>query len=190
MKNLQIRAETKADEKAIFKLNVAAFESDAEAKLIDKLRADASPFISLVAELDGEIVGHIMFTPVTMVRKFAGVTIKSAVKNKKLKMMGLAPLCVLPEQQNEGIGTALVEAGFEACKAIDYTASVVLGNPFYYKRFGFVPTAEFNIDSEFRIPKELFMAVEFVPKALRWRAGRVLYHQAFAELNTNINITS
>lgn len=179
---MQIRAEKPEDKAAIYALNKAAFETDAEAKLVDRLRVQATSYVSLVAEMDGEIVGHIMFTPVTMVRKLAGVTIKSLVKNKSLKIMGLAPLSVSPEHQFTGIGTALVKAGFEACKAIDYTACVVLGNPLYYRRFGFVNSSEFKIDSEFRIPKELFMAAELTKNALRWRSGRALYHPEFADL--------
>lgn len=182
MNNVMIRPETSDDKDAIFAVNVAAFETDAEALLVDKLRESAKPYVSLVAEVGGEIIGHIMYTPVYMVRSLFGVTIKTSLKHTDLKIMGLAPLAVLPEHQNTGVGTALVKAGFEACIAIDYTACVVLGNPDYYKKFGFVPTANFGIKSEFRVPKELFMAVEFVPKALKRRKGRVLYHQAFSEL--------
>lgn len=178
--NLHIRAEKPQDKTAVFAVNKAAFETDTEAKLVDRLRADAEPFISLVAEVDGEIVGHIMFSPVSMVRKLAGVTLRKFRKHKRLKIMALAPVSVLPDHQQVGIGIALVEAGLEACKAIDCAAIVVLGNPFFYKRFGFVQTAEFKIDSEYRIPKQLFMAIELSKNALRWRSGRVLYHPAFA----------
>ena len=165
-----IRPETAADESAIHALNVAAFPSDAEARLVDCLRASADPVISLVAESDGDVVGHILFSPVTHAERAS------------IRSMGLAPMAVLPERQRQGIGSQLVDAGLRACREAGVEALVVLGHPQYYPRFGFVPASEFSIDSEYDVPDDTFMALELVPGALAGTPGTVRYHRAFAEL--------
>jgi putative acetyltransferase len=120
-----IRPETVNDHDAVHAINVSAFETPAEADLVDGLREQASPIISLVAQEHLEIVGHIMFSPATL-SDFAD-----------LKIMGLAPMAVVAEHQRQGIGSALVRAGLEKCKQLDFTAVVVLGHQDYYPRFGF-----------------------------------------------------
>lgn len=182
MTNLQIRAENSEDFEAVYALNETAFKTDAEAKLVDKLRNSAEPYISLVAEIDGKIVGHIMLTPVVMVRTAFGVTLKTWLKYKGIKIMGLAPIAVLAAHQKTGIGSALIAAAFAICRDMQFNAVVVLGFPEYYPKFGFRSAIEFNIDSEFGCPPEYFMAVELQPDALKGKSGRVVYHQAFMEL--------
>jgi putative acetyltransferase len=129
---VQIRAETDADHAAIHAVNAAAFPTAAEADLVDALRQQARPLISLVAEQDGVIVGHILFSPVTL------------DSQPDLRIMGLAPMAVAPEHQRSGIGSALVRAGLEQCRQLGYQAVVVLGHPEYYPRFGFVPSVRFH----------------------------------------------
>lgn len=167
---LNIRAEQGTDRDAIYAVNVAAFETDAEAKLVDALREQAKPIVSLVAELEGLVAGHILFSPVLL----SG--------DPTLKIMGLAPMAVLPEQQRSGIGSALVRAGLEACKDLGYAAVVVLGHPEYYPRFGFVPSSRYAIDSEYEVPEEVFMVLELEPGSLKGKSGRISYHSAFAEV--------
>lgn len=167
---MQIRPETSEDRDTVFAINASAFETPAEARLVDALRDQASPHISLVAEVEGEVVGHIMFSPVTL----SG--------HPELKAIGLAPMSVTPSRQRTGIGSALVRAGLEECKALGFTAVVVLGHPNYYPRFGFVPSTRFGIDSEYDVPEEVFMAMEFQPDALKDMSGRISYHPAFGEL--------
>ena len=162
-----IRAEEEADWAAVHALNVVAFEQPAEANLIDALREQATPIVSLVAEEEGKIVGHILFSPVTL------------TGHPEAKMMGLAPMAVPPNRQNTGIGSALVLAGLAACKALGMGAIVVLGHPHYYPRFGFVPSTHFGITCEYEVPAEVFMALELQPGYLREKAGMVQYNAVF-----------
>jgi putative acetyltransferase len=149
---------------------VSAFETPAEARLVDALREQAESVISLVAEASGRIVGHIMFSPVSL----SGCS--------DLKVMGLAPMAVMPEYQRKGIGTALVRAGLEQCRRQGFAAVVVLGHPAFYPRFGFLPSSRFDIDSEYEVPEEVFMAMELQPRSLRGCAGTIKYHDAFRDV--------
>lgn len=134
------------------------------------LREQAQPIISLVAEDNGEVVGHIMLSPVTL----AGYP--------ELKMMGLAPMAVLPQHQRKGIGSALVNAGLDQCKQLGITAVVVLGHSEYYPRFGFSLSSKFSIKSEYYVPEEVFLALELQPQALSDKTGTVKYHVAFSNI--------
>jgi putative acetyltransferase len=163
-----IRPENENDRDAVFAVNISAFETQAEATLVDVLREQARPVVSLVAEEQGNVVGHIMFSPVIL----SG--------NPDLKVMGLAPMAVAPERQRKGIGSALVRAGLEQCRQLGFVAVVVLGHPEYYPRFGFLPSSRFGIDSEYEVPEEVFMAMELEPEALSGQTGRVKYHHAFS----------
>lgn len=96
-----------------------------------------------------------------------------------LKIMGLAPMAVLPVNQNKGIGSALVRAGLERCKDLGFGAVVVLGHPKYYPRFGFLPSSHFGIGCEYDAPEEAFMVVELQPGYLRGSSGTIKYHAAF-----------
>ena len=167
---MQIRNETPADIEAVRNLNLAAFDGAAESRLVDGLRENAEPLISLVAEDDGVIVGHILFSPV----------IHS--QDADLKMMGLAPMAVAPDRQKSGIGSALAREGLERCQAMGVAGVVVLGHPQYYPRFGFVPSSEFGIVSEYDVPEDVFMVLELEPGALQNKSGRVHYHREFSNL--------
>lgn len=168
--NAAIREERVADVASVHAVNVAAFETDAEARLVDTLRKVADPVISLVAEVDGTVVGHILFTPV------------SAETAVDMRLMGLAPMAVLPAYQRRGIGSALVRAGLEACRERGVGAVVVLGHPTYYPRFGFVNSSRFGLESEYDVPRGAFMALELIPGALEAVSGTVRYHEAFGEV--------
>lgn len=144
---MQIRPERAADIPAIHAVNRAAFETSTEADLVDALRQRAEPIISLVAENAGSIVGHILFSPVTL------------LGHEELSIMGRAPMAVLPAEQRRGIGSALVRAGLERCKQLPCGAVVVLGHPDYYPRFGFVPASRFGLACEYDVPDEAFMAL-------------------------------
>ena len=101
------------------------------------------PDLSLVAETDGKIVGHILFT-------------KAKVKNNIV--LALAPLSVLPEYQRQGIGIALIKEGHSIAKTLGYSYSIVLGSENYYPRTGYVPADTFGIHPPFDVPRENFMA--------------------------------
>jgi putative acetyltransferase len=165
-----IRAEKAGDRDAVYAVNVSAFETPSEAKLVDTLREQAQPVVSLVAEDNGEVIGHIMFSPVSL----------SGYPN--LKVMGLAPMAVAPRQQRRGIGSALVRAGLDQCRQLGFAAVVVLGHPEYYPRFGFSTASQFGIDCEYEVPDEVFMALELEPDALSGKTGRVKYHAAFSNI--------
>lgn len=162
-----IRAEKENDRDAVYTVNESAFETPSEADLVDTLREQAQPLISLVAEDHGKVVGHIMFSPVSL------------PQYPDLKVIGLAPMAVAPQHQRKGIGSALVRAGLEQCKQLGFVAVVVLGHPEYYHRFGFSPSSRFGINSEYEVPEDVFMAIELQPAALHGKAATVKYHAAF-----------
>lgn len=165
-----VRAEREEDRGAVRAVHVAAFEASSEADLVEALREQAEPVVSLVAEDNRAIIGHIMFSPVSL----SG--------HHGLEMMGLAPMAVAPEHQRRGIGSTLVRAGLERCKQLGFIAVVVLGHPEYYPRFGFSPSTHFGIRSEYDVPAEVFMVRELQPAALSGKTGTVKYHAAFASV--------
>jgi putative acetyltransferase len=165
---MNIRPEQPSDIDAVRQVNRAAFETSTEASLVDILRENARPLISLVAEDAGAIVGHIMFSPVTISSRIdAGI-------------MGLAPMAVLPARQRQGIGSALVTAGLDEGRRLGMAGVVVLGHATYYPRFGFRPASGFGLRSEYDVPDEVFMALELETGGLQGMAGTVRYHPAFA----------
>lgn len=168
--DMLIRTEQPRDIAAVHAVNAAAFGREAEADLVDALRQRARPVVSLVAEDDAEIVGHILFSPVSLPSRAA------------LKIMGLAPMAVAPGSQRKGAGSALVRAGIEECRRLDCAAIVVLGHPGYYPRFGFEPAARFGFSSEYGVPEDTFMALELQPGCLGGASGKIRYHSAFSEL--------
>ena len=165
-----IRAEEQEDRARVRAVNVSAFETALEANLVDALREQAEPLVSFVAEDDGAIVGHIMFSPVSL----SG--------HPALHIMGLAPMAVFPDRQRRGIGSALVRAGLEQCKRLGFGAVVVLGHPAYYPRFGFSPSARFGIGCEYDVPENVFMVVELQAGFLRDASGTITYHAAFSNV--------
>ena len=167
---MEIRAERETDIDAVRAVNISVFETPCEANLVDALRKQATPVVSLIAKEGDTIVGHIMFSPVSL----SGLP--------ELKIIGLAPMAVMPERQRKGIGSALVRAGLEQCKQLGFVAVVVLGHTEYYPRFGFSPTSRFGIDCEYDVPEEAFMAMELQPDALHEKTGKVKYHAAFSSL--------
>jgi putative acetyltransferase len=165
-----IRAEREEDRAAVRAVNLSAFETPSEANLVDALREHARPVVSLVAEDNGAVVGHILFSPVSL----SG--------HPGLEMMGLAPMAVASAHQRQGIGSALVRAGLERCRQLGVGAVVVLGHPEYYPRFGFSPSTRFGLVSEYEVPEEVFMVTELRPAALDGKTGTVKYHAAFGSL--------
>jgi len=167
---MRTRSETDADMELVYAVNVAAFPTSAEAELVNRLRESTDSFISLVAEEESRIVGHILFSPVIL------------GSEHHLKLMGLAPMAVCPENQKQAIGSALVEAGLKQCERAGIGAVVVLGHPEYYPRFGFIPASQFEIRSEYDVPDEVFMATEIRRGYLDNVHGTIRYHPAFAKL--------
>ena len=164
-----IRPELPADTAAVRRVNEAAFESPDEADLVDRLRERAASYLALVAVLEGEVVGHIAFSPITLDPARSG-----------LRALGLAPMAVLPAHQRRGIGSRLVRDGLEAARRAGAEAVFVLGHPTYYPRFGFEPAAGRGIRDAYGAPPEAFMALELVPGALRGATGTAHYDPALA----------
>jgi putative acetyltransferase len=162
-----IRDEEPNDYQAVHTVNSSAFETPAEANLVDALRNEAHPIISLVADDDGLIVGHIMFSPVSL----SG--------HPELNIMGLGPMAITPDRQRKGIGSALVRLGLGRCKQLGFGAAIVLGHPWYYPRFGFSPSAGYAISCEYDVPSDVFMVMELQPGYLRGASGIIKYHPAF-----------
>ena len=132
--SILIREERPADHAAVRRINDIAFGQPQEGELVDALRANCPEVLSLVAEQDGVLLGHIMFSPCVLDPE--GVA-KAG--------MGLAPMAVLPAHQRRGIGSQLVAQGLATLRAADCAYVIVLGHPEYYPRFGFVPASRFGV---------------------------------------------
>ena len=171
MDQIVIRKEWAKDFSQVRKLNEAAFETDDEARLVDILRDSNINVISLVAEENGVILGHILFSPVEL-----------SNNPERIAITGLAPMAILPDYQKKGIGSALVRKGLEYCRKASYKAVVVLGHPEYYPKFEFVPSVQFNIKSEYDVPENVFMVKELEKGALKNCSGVIKYHNAFGGL--------
>ena len=163
----EVRAEIDGDRAGVRSLNVAAFETPAEADLVDALR-ESPGAISLVASRSGAILGHILFTPV---RVGEGDAAFDAV--------ALGPMAVRPDRQRQGTGSLLVREGLAACRAAGHDLCFVLGHPGFYPRFGFVPAVPLGFSSQWDVPADVFMVAELVSGALEGRSGHVAYDAAF-----------
>jgi len=166
---ITVRAERAEDIPDVRRINEAAFGQPNEAALVDALRAAAHPQISLVAVLAGRVVGHIFFSPVS-------------IGSEESAALGLAPMAVLPEHQQQGVGSRLVREGLSECRRVGFEVVVVLGHPEYYPRFGFVPAVQKGLRCEYPVPDEVFMVAELKPGALGGRRGLVKYRPEFGEV--------
>ena len=160
-----VRPEREGDIDAIRTLTETAFRTAPHADgtehlIIDRLRAAGALALSLVAEADGAVVGHVAFSPVSLSDGSKG-------------WYGLGPISVDPSRQGEGIGAKLIRDGLDRLKAQDATGCVLLGDPAYYSRFGFTPDPKLTLDG---VPPEYFMRVAFSPV---YGEGTVSYHPGF-----------
>lgn len=168
---MEIRAEQSEDVEAIRDVNIAAFERTNEADLVDRLR-QTDPTLSFVAVEAGRVVGHIFFSLVSV----AGQCTQPS------SILGLAPLAVLPHYQKQGIGSSLVRHSLSQAANLGFSAIVVLGDPAYYSRFGFITAKEKNLSCEYPVPDEAFMVVELQDGALQNCCGTIKYRSEFAGL--------
>ena len=160
-----IRNETDADVNAITDVTFAAFKTleisnHTEQFIIKALRAAGALTISLVAEIDGKVVGHIAFSPVTISGGSTG-------------WYGLGPVSVLPEYQRQGIGKALIEEGLSRLKGLKAQGCCLVGHPDYYRKFGFTNMPELVHEG---VPPEVFFALSFDKKIPQ---GKVEFHEGF-----------
>jgi putative acetyltransferase len=164
---VEVQPERPDDLPVIHALHAASFQSDAEARLVDALRAAGRLPVSLVARVGGAVVGHVAFSPVTAAAGVAGV--------------GLAPLAVAAAHRRRGVAAELVRAGLAACRTAGFGWAVVLGEPAYYARFGFGPATDFGLSDEYG-GGPAFQTVELIAGALPAGAGQVRYAPEFAAL--------
>jgi putative acetyltransferase len=165
-----IRPEQPALVPAILEVQRAAFEGDAEVQVVQGIQADPNfnSKLSLMALYDGKVVGHLIFSPMTL----PGA--------EHLALLGLGPIGVLPDYQNQGVGSALMYEGLEACRRLKADAIFVLGDPRYYRRFGFQPTTGTGFTSQFDPAGEHFQYLVLTDGALDGLSGEVTYHPAFS----------
>jgi predicted N-acetyltransferase YhbS len=170
--NIIIRKELKEDNARTKEINDQAFKQENEGILINKLR-DKNHFIpelSLVAETDEMVVGHIFFYP---------VKINSAYQ--KHPTLSLGPMSVLPEYQKRGIGGKLINEGLKLAEELGFRSVIVLGHPKYYPKFGFTKASKWSIKTPFEVPDEVFMALEIVEGELQDKSGIIEYPAEFME---------
>ena len=160
-----IRPERPSDAAAISQVHAASFPSADEARLVELLREAGRLQASLVAEDSGSIVGHIAFSPVTTASGSTGA--------------GLAPVAVVESHRRRGIAADLVREGLQACREAGWGWVVVLGEPAYYSRFGFLPAADFGLSDEYG-GGPAFQALELIAGSLPAGAGLVRYAPEFA----------
>ncbi|WP_159738044.1 GNAT family N-acetyltransferase [Vibrio atypicus] len=165
-----IRTEAPVDILAVDRLLKTAFETEAEANLVMRLRENGNRTFSLVACTDeGEVIGHLFFSPVTL-------------DGEDLNWQGLAPLAVKEEYRREGIAQQLVEEAFSSLYELGYPACVVLGDPAYYSRFGFVPAETHQMRCVWDVPAGAFQVKELKPEEFTGRTGLIEYCPEFSDL--------
>jgi putative acetyltransferase len=164
----EVRRETIADRPGVRAVEVAAFGHDTEADIVAAVRIASKAYRGFVVEVDFRILGHAVLTEVTLEPDSAA------------KGLGLAPVAVLPDHQGMGIGSALVRAALDEARHSGAVFAVVLGEPAYYRRFGFRPAAAFGLRSAYDEAGDAFQAVELTPGALRDVYGLVRFRPEFA----------
>jgi putative acetyltransferase len=160
-----IRSETDADVSAITEVTVAAFKTleisnHTEQFIITALRVAKALTLSLVAEVDGRVIGHIAFSP---------LTISDGTRN----WYGLGPVSVLPEYQRQGIGKTLIWEGLSRLKDMNAQGCCLVGHPDYYRKFGFKNMPGLVYEG---VPQEVFFALSFYGRTPQ---GTVTFHDGF-----------
>jgi putative acetyltransferase len=168
---LSVRSEVSTDISAIRHVHTLAFGRPNEADLVDALRHHGTLTISLVAMRGQLVVGHIAFSPVTIVANAS-----------TMEAIGLAPMAVLPEYQRQGVGSQLVQTGLATCGDMGYGVVVVLGHPHFYPKFGFAASKPHGIEWEYEVREEVFMVKELQQGALARTRGVVKYGPEFNEV--------
>lgn len=168
-----IRPETLEDYTVISEVNKLAFGQENEARLVENIRqaANFNPKLSLVAVKDEKVVGHILFSPITI-----------QYPKGNIPALALAPVAVRPEFQNQSVGSQLVKRGLEECQRLGHKIVIVIGHPTYYTRFGFSSATAKGLEAPFPVPDEAFMILELIPGTLAGISGMVKYPPVFNEV--------
>lgn len=169
-KSFIIRPEVDTDHAAVSRLLDQAFGQPDEGVLVGRLRDHEAyiPSLSLVAEINSKIIGHILFSK---------IIIEDGPRQHP--SLALAPLAVLPDYQKTGVGSALVKNGLDIACQEGFTSVIVLGHPEYYPRFGFKPASQWQISTTFEVSDENYMALPLQPDALKHVSGSVRYADPF-----------
>jgi putative acetyltransferase len=164
-----IRREEERDRPSVYEVNRLAFGQENESKLVDNIRKGENfiPELSLVAEAENEVIGHCLFSKITIV----GGTVHET--------LSLAPVAVVPKHQEQGVGGKLIRKGLDEARRLGFDSVIVLGHPEYYPRFGFRKASEWGIRCPFEAPDEAFMAMELREGALKDKAGTVSFPKEF-----------
>ena len=165
---IEIREELPADVTAIRQVNNRAFEQDQEGNIVDALRSNGAALLSLVATLNGQVVGHIMYSPLSV---------------GPLSGAALGPMAVLPEHQRQGIGSQLIEAGSRKLKEAGCPFIVVVGHADYYPRFGFKPASHHGLKCEWDVPDNVFMVLVLNPATMQGVSGLAKYRHEFSRVS-------
>lgn len=170
MNSIKIRAEHKTDYQQVYKVHQKAFGQEEEGQIVEKIRKSDGfvPELSLVAEIDGAVVGHILFSKIHI-----------ETKHGNKESLSLAPMAVLPDFQKQGIGGKMIKAGIKKAGELGFDSIIVLGHPDYYPNFGFEKASKWKITCPFEVPDEAFMAMELKEGVLANSAGQVVYPPAF-----------
>jgi putative acetyltransferase len=158
-----------SEQNAILAVHRAAFEREDEARLVQQLGLSGRNSFEQLAEQDGEIIAHVLFSPVRVAHGDDG------------KVLGLAPMAVIPAQQRSGVGTRLLHDTLLALRSTDYRAVVVLGDPAYYSRFGFAPASQHGLIDTYG-GGDAFMVLALREGALHDYRDQVDYAPEFADL--------
>lgn len=168
---ITIRPEQSEDEEGLFRMYCQACGRIHEARLVDSLRENQGLFLSLVAIQEGQIVGGIAFSAVEM-----------EPQAFELFLVGLAPLAVLPTHRGQGIGSTLVRLGLQRCRERQVDAVVVVGDPEFYGKFGFVAATPHRLTCSFPVPAPHWLVQELKAGALTDVRGRIKYRPEFQDL--------
>jgi putative acetyltransferase len=164
---IEIREERPDDVATVRDLNKRAFGQDQEANIVDALRANGAALLSLVATVDDRVVGHIMYSPLSV---------------GDVNGAALGPMAVIPEHQRQGIGSKLVEAGNRKLKDAGCPFIIVVGHANYYPRFGFTPASEHGIKCEWDVPNDVFMLLFLDEAKMRGISGLARYRHEFSSV--------
>ena len=165
---IEIREEHPGDVTAIRDVNTRAFRQEQEGNIVEALRSNGAALLSLVATLDGRVVGHIMYSPLS-VGEVTGA--------------GLGPMAVLPEHQRQGIGSKLVTVGNRKLKDAGYAFIVVVGHPAFYPRFGFRPASLYGVSCEWEVPDDVFMLLVLDQTKMQGASGLARYRPEFSTVS-------
>jgi len=166
---IEIREERPGDVAAIRDVNRRAFGQDQEGNIVDALRSNGGALLSLVATLKGQVVGHIMYSPLSVGGEVTGAA--------------LGPMAVLPEHQRQGVGSKLVETGNRKLRDAGCPFIIVLGHATYYPRFGFRPVSTYGIKCEWEVPDDVLMLLVLDEAKMRGVSGLAKYRPEFSSVS-------